>query len=138
MRAAVRLLKSGGILYASFINMYANLVYAMKFAPEIIRDQDESSLAYMRALQARKPFSGFAFTQAHFACQQDILPFMARFPLETLHFFGQEGLCSPCEANLMSQPPEVVDAWIDLSVSLAEREELLSWAEHLMVIGRKL
>jgi len=112
VNAALRLLNPGGSLYVSFINLYANLVYAMKFAPECLLDQSEASLAYMRALQTCKPFCGNAFTQAHFICQQDILPFMAQFPLEKLHLFGQECITSPCERNIMAQPQEVIDAWL--------------------------
>jgi len=29
-------------------------------------------------------------------------------------------------------------AWLELSLALCEREELLSWAEHLMHIGEKI
>jgi hypothetical protein len=38
----------------------------------------------------------------------------------------------------MSQPKEIIDAWLDMSEKLAEREYLLSWSEHLMYVGRKL
>lgn len=62
---------------------------------------------------------------------------MAQFPLEKLHLFGQECITSPCERNIMAQPQEVIDAWLNLCESLSEREELFSWAEHLMYIGRK-
>jgi len=62
---------------------------------------------------------------------------MEQFPLEKLHYFGQEGILSPREADIMSQPAEVVSAWIDLAELLCEQDIFLSWAEHLMYIGRK-
>jgi len=68
----------------------------------------------------------------------EILPFMAQFLLEKLHFFGQEGISSPCENNIMSQPQPIIDAWLDLCEKLWECEDLLSWSEHLMYVGRKL
>lgn len=108
----------------------------MKFDPPVILDGNESEF-YKTVLEDRS-FAGEAFTQAFFIHQRDVLPFMAQFPLEKLHYFGQEGITSPCENNIMSQPKEIVDAWLDMSEKLAEREDLLSWSEHLMYVGRKL
>ena len=136
INASLRLLRPGGILFASFINVFAGVIYAMKFAPETILDQSDAG--FYQTILADTNYAGPAFTQAFFIKQNEVLPFMKQFPLEKLHFFGQEGITSPCENNIMSQPPEVVGAWLDLSEQLAEREELLSWSEHLMYVGRKL
>jgi len=38
----------------------------------------------------------------------------------------------------MEQPPEVKQAMLDLAEKLCEKEEYLSWSEHLMYIGRKI
>ena len=38
----------------------------------------------------------------------------------------------------MSQPPDVITAWLDLCEKIWEREELLSWSEHLMYVGKKI
>ena len=135
VHAALRLIKPGGLLCVSFINVFAGMIYAMKFVPEIISDRNEDE--FYRAVLSDTSFAGQAFTQAFFINQNEVLPFMSRFPLEKLHLFGQEGITSPCEGNIMSQPKEIVDAWMDMAEKLAEREYLLSWAEHLMYIGRK-
>ena len=135
VEAALRLLKPGGNLYVSFIHMFAGIIYAMKFRPDILLDPTEQ--AFPDAFLQNLSFSGMAFTQAYFAKQDEILPFMAQFPLEKLHFFGQEGITSPCEGNIMSQSQDVVEAWLGLCEAVWEREELLSWSEHLMYVGRK-
>ncbi len=135
VNAAVKLLKPGGIIFISFINLFAGIIYAMKFQPDIVADPVEQ--AFYRAFMENRSFSGMAFTQAYFARQDEILPFMEQFPLEKLHFLGQEGITSPCEANIMGQPKEIVELWLDLAEKLCEREDLLSWSEHLMYIGRK-
>ena len=135
MNAALSLLKPGGIIFVSFISMFAGIIYAMKFQPDIVSDPIEQEF-YNTFLENRS-FSGQAFTQAYFAQQSEILPFMQQFALEKLHFFGQEGILSPCENNIMSQTRDVVDLWLDLCEKVCEREELLSWSEHLMYIGRK-
>ncbi|MDD4774016.1 MAG: hypothetical protein PHZ09_10525 [Eubacteriales bacterium] len=130
------MLKVNGVLYISFINMIAGMIYAMKCQPDIICDQSENE--FYSTLLKNQSFAGKAFTQAYFAKQDEILPFMQQFSLEKLHFFGQESITSPCENNIMSQPQEIVDLWLDFCEKICEREDLLSWSEHLMYIGRKI
>ena len=138
VNAALNKLTPGGVLFASFINMTAGIVYAMKFQPEYIADTSPSSLEYLEKFLAQENYAGHAFTQAFFIQQKEILPFMAQFPLQKLHLFGQEGLTSPCEDNIMSQPKEITGLWLDLCEKIWEREEWLSWSEHLMYVGRKI
>lgn len=135
--AALRLLRPGGLLCASFITLFSGMIYGMKFAPEIILSDVPAEAEYRDCVLGNRPYAGEAFTQAVFLPQGDILPFMARFPLDKLHLFSQEGILSPLEGGIMAQPPEVIAGWLDLAEALAEREELLGWAEHLMYIGRK-
>ena len=125
------------MLFVSFINLFAGIIYAMKHEPECVLDPAESSRGYMRAVLSEQSYGGQLFTQAFFIKPADVLPFMAQFPLHTLHLFGQESVLSPCESNILSKPKELVNAWLDLAEKLAEREDLLSWSEHLMYIGRK-
>ncbi len=134
--AALKLLKPGGTLFVSFINMFAGIIFAMKSAPETIVAEGES--VFYDAFLNHQDYAGPAFTHAYFIQQAHILPFMAQFSLEKLHLISQEGISAPCESNIMNQPKEVVDAWLDLCEKVCEREDLLSWGEHLMYIGRKL
>ncbi|MCL2527952.1 MAG: methyltransferase domain-containing protein [Defluviitaleaceae bacterium] len=136
--AALNLLKPGGVIYISFINSFAGIVYAAKYEPSLMISTLPSELEYRKNLLARKSYAGDAFTRAFFIEQSEILPFMAQFPLEKMHLFGQEGVMSPCEGNIMSQPQEVVDAWLDFCEKLWDRDEFLTWAEHLMYVGRKI
>ncbi|MDR2931576.1 MAG: class I SAM-dependent methyltransferase, partial [Oscillospiraceae bacterium] len=106
--AALRLLRPGGVFFATFINLFAGMIFAMKEVPEAILDKKEDP--FFSSVLANESFAGLGFTQAFMIQQDDVLPFMARFPLEKLHLFGQEGLTSPCEHNIMSQSPEVVAA----------------------------
>lgn len=135
VRASLRLLKPGGVLFVSFINLFAGMIYAMKFGPELILDESEES--YFRCMLRDESYAGPAFTEAFFISQKDVLPFMARFPLKPLHLFGQESILSPCESGIFAQSKEAVNAWLDMAEQLAEREDLLSWAEHFMYVGRK-
>ena len=138
VESAMSVLKPGGLIYVSFINMFAGIVYGMKYRPEIILSTVPDEIEYMKNVTARKSYSGNAFTKAHFTEQRDILPFMGQFPLEKLHLFGQEGVISPCEDKIMGHSQETTDAWLDFSEKVWEQGDLLSWAEHIMYVGRSL
>jgi len=135
VNASLKLLKPNGTIFVSFINLFAGMIYYMKCQPSLQSYPDDR--AFFDAFIENKSYAGTAFTQAYFARQSEILPFMAQFPLAKLHFFGQEGFTSPCESGIMSQSPETVNLWLDLCEKTCEREDLLSWSEHLMYIGRK-
>ncbi|MGN1345884.1 MAG: class I SAM-dependent methyltransferase [Eubacteriales bacterium] len=139
VNAALHLLKPGGELFASFIGMMGGIIYYMKEAPEMMLSPNPSEVEFNRRFREGESYSGDAFTRAHFTQIDDALAFMNRFDdqLEKLHFFGQEGILSPCEANIMAGSREVVDAWVDLAVQLCDRPEYLTWSEHLMYVGRK-
>lgn len=136
VNAALNLLKPGGVVFVSFINLFAGMIYYMKFAPYCI--VLENDIKFIEKVITQKSFGGDAFTKAFFIYHGEILPFMSQFPLEKLHLFGQESIMSPCENNIMLQPKEIVDSWLDLCEKLCEREDLLSWSEHLMYVGRKI
>ena len=137
INAALNVLKPGGILYASFISMMGGIIYYMKHAPEAIAFNIPSEVEFIENFIARKSYAGDAFTKATFIELSEVLPLMEQFPLDKLHLFCQEGVMSPCEDKLMSQPQEIIDAWLDLCESIWDREELLSWGEHIMYVGRK-
>ena len=135
VNAALRLLKPGGILYISFINAFAGIIYYMKHMPDM--SADAGGEEFIKKVIAGQSFSGDAFTKAFFIDSREVLPFMERFPLEKMHYFGQEGVTGPCEMNIMGQSREVIGMWLDLSVAVWEREDLLNYSEHLMYVGRK-
>ena len=135
VNASLSLLKPGGTIFVSFLNMFSGIIYYMKHLPDI--SADPGSDEYVKKVIAGKSFGSDAFTKAFFMDSREVLPFMAQFPLEKLHYFGQEGITAPCETNIMQQTREVIDMWFDLSEAIWEREEFLSYSEHLMYIGRK-
>ncbi len=136
LNAALGLLKPGGVLFVSFIGMMGGIIYEM-LNPEMILSQETPDAEFRRCFREGTSYSGDAFTRAHFTTIADAEKFMSRFGLEKLHFFGQEGILSPCEEKIMACPQEVIDAWLDRSELLCERPEYLTWSEHLMYVGRK-
>lgn len=136
LNKAIPLLKKGGYIYVSFILMFAGMIYYMKYAPEILLWETEK--IFIDSVLKDKFYSGDAFTKAFFINQKDIIPFMNKFHLEKKHLFGQEGILAPCEENLLNQPQEVIEKWIDIAEQLCERDEFLSYSEHAMYIGQKI
>jgi len=133
--AALQLLKIGGLLFAAFISMSGGLVFGLRDVPEQFADPHEER--FLVPLVSGNSFGGAAFTQAFFINQKEVVPFMNRFPLEKLHLFGQESVLAPNVETFMQQPPEVKAAMLDIAEKLCEKEEYLSWSEHLMYVGRK-
>ncbi len=135
VRAALTLLKPGGTLSVSFISAFAGVLYCMKLEQATILDPDMEE-NFHKVLRD-EPFAGAAFTQAYFARRQDIVPFMERFGLAKLHFLSSEGMLAPNEFQMYAQTPEVQAAWLDFAEKLCEREDILSFAEHYLYVGRK-
>jgi S-adenosylmethionine-dependent methyltransferase len=136
LNAAISLLNNTGIIYISFIFMFAGMIYGMKFMPEVLLMESEQ--VFVDSVLKDESYGGDAFTKAFFISKKDILPFMDSFPLKKMHLFGQEGILAPCETNILNQPKEVIDKWIEVAEKLCEREELLSYSEHVMYIGQKI
>lgn len=136
INAAMALLKEGGILYVSFIFLFSGMIYGMKYLPELLLSEPDQ--VFVDAVLSDESYGGDAFTKAFFINKKDILPFMANFSLKKMHLFGQESILSPCEPTLLHQPQEVMEKWIEVAQKLCEREELLSYSEHVMYIGQKI
>lgn len=135
LNAALNLLKPGGILFAAFISMSGGLVFGLREVPEAFADPDEER--FLVPLVNGESYGGRAFTQAFFISQHEVIPFMSQFDLEKLHLFGQESILAPNLHKFMEQSPEVKEAMLYIAEKLCEREEYLSWSEHLMYAGRK-
>jgi len=139
VNAALNLLKPGGIIFVSFINLFGCVVFGMKKCPDfVVWEVEKEFIEHVVAKKSYRGDQGNTFTRTYIYEQSEILPFMSQFPLKKLHLFGQESIMSPCENNIMSQPKEVIDAWFDFCEKLCDREDLLSWSEHLMYVGRKI
>lgn len=136
LNAAITLLKDRGIMYVSFIFMFSGMIYGMKYMPQLLLLEPEQ--VFVDAVLKDESYGGDAFTKAFFISKKDVMPFLAKFPLEKMHLFGQESILSPCETNILNQPQEVIDKWIEVAEQLCERDELLSYSEHVMYIGQKI
>jgi 2-polyprenyl-3-methyl-5-hydroxy-6-metoxy-1,4-benzoquinol methylase len=136
VEATLNLLKPNGILFTHFISSYAAVWDFLVSKPENILN--ENMAKYYDVFANNKSFSGSSFTESHFSRPQEVEPFMAQFPLEKLHILSSQSFLALKEKELMEQPQEVFNAWVDLAEKVCEREEFLSLAHHFLYIGKKV
>lgn len=136
---ALKHLKPGGMLCVSFILTFAGVIYDLQNEGYLVEDlRNPTAMMLVDAVARGEDYCGPGFTEVYFYHQRNILPFMARFPLEKRHLFGQEGILSPNYREILSRSPEEIQAWVDVARRYLELPELLSYSEHAMYIGRKL
>lgn len=133
---ATRVLRKGGHLFASFIAMSGGMIYEMREDPMIIESPIDR--IFYPLLIAEKSYSGQAFTQAYFATQREIASlFQQEKGLEQVAFFGQESITAPCCDRILSAPKKIRGRWLEVALSLSDKEDYLSFSEHWMGILRK-
>ncbi len=132
-------LKPGGKLYASFILVFGGVIYDMQTGGNIVPDcHNPDFMQAFDAILAGDNFRNTAgFTRSYLWHWRRILPFMERFGLEKLHLFGQEGIMSPCEPQILERDQEEIGQWVELAKKYLEIPELLAYSEHAMYIGGK-
>jgi ubiquinone/menaquinone biosynthesis C-methylase UbiE len=135
--AALKLLNSGGVIFVSFISLNAGFIYFLKDAPLGVFDESEQE--YIYCYLNNTTFCGDAFTKVCMVAPRDILPLMGRFKLQKLHLFSQESITTLGDRNILAlNNRRLLDRWTELACAVCERDEYLSYAEHLMYIGRKI
>lgn len=138
VNVALRHLKPGGKLYASFIPVFSGIICALQhpgILPAAQENPDDQRL--ISNMENGEDYCGPGFTAVYNHHIRNILPFMAQFPLNKLHLFSQEGFLAPNKKQLVERDPEEVRQWVELAKRYIELPELLSWAEHIMYIGEK-
>jgi len=133
---ALRHLKTGGYFYASFIMLFAGMIYYMKHDPEGVLT-DPLHEIYIDDVIKDKPYEGDAFTKAYFITPAKIKRLMHQFPLDEVVLFGQEGITAPQELQLLEASEEAKAEWLRIAILLATRKEYLSYSEHAMYIGKR-
>lgn len=128
-------LKPNGTIFVSFVSSYSFVWDYLLRNPDLILSDDRKS--QLNVMLDDVSFVGEGFTDNFFVRPKDVLPFFNQFNLEKLHLVNCESFLYLREAELLSRPPEVVSAWLDLAEQVCEREDILSLAEHLMYIAKK-
>ena len=136
VRECLKKLKPGGTLFVAFVSSYSFVWDYLIVNPELILDADRRS--ELNVIIDDSNFVGKGFTENFFISPKNVLPFFEQFELEKLHLINCESFLYLREPELLKQSPDVVSAWLDRAEQLCEREDLLSLAEHIMYVGKKV
>lgn len=143
VREAGRVLREGGVLFASFITRYAPLRYAAKFEPDLLLYGDPTGLELL-AHGINKPTGtvgaeqGRYFTDAYFAHPSEVIPLMESCGLQTHDLVGCEGVVARIEDGVNDLSGELWDAWVELNYRVGKDPCLWGASEHLLYVGSKL
>lgn len=130
---AVRVLKPGGRIFASFISDYAPI---QDFASGLYDfGAAERLLSYLEDGRNQEEYGGF--TTAYFTSETEAKELMAQAGLEELVFAGVENILCGKENILHGLSEELQEKWMDLAFRLSRDENLLGMNEHFLYIGRK-
>lgn len=137
LKEAIRVLKKGGYLFASYIGIASGMIYVMREDPsQVLLDADQP---FYQALVERKSFAGKGFTEVYFATREDIDKLVKKTAeVEEVAFFGQESITSPCYHQILSSPKKAKEKWLELALSLSDQPEYLSFSEHWISVLKKL
>jgi SAM-dependent methyltransferase len=134
---AYRVLRPGGLVFASFITRYAPLRDIAIRSPRWILDHPDRYQSILA--HGRNPaHEESAFPDAYFAHPDEIVPLMTGggFRLEALQ--GCEGLLGGHEETVNAiDDEELWAAWVELNYTLGREPALRGAADHLLYVGSK-
>lgn len=128
---ALKLLKAGGIIIASFISAYAPIVDTLKKAPLEIETSEEM----LKYIQNGINKGDDGFTTSYFIIPVEARTFMSSFRLTELAFAGVEGFSALTEDKVNVLPKDKLDKWIDVIYRLSEDPQTFGCCEHYLYIG---
>jgi S-adenosylmethionine-dependent methyltransferase len=134
LRQAHRLLKPGGLVFASFITRFAGFRDAAVHGFSYVLDDPADS---ERLLATGINYEGKGFTDAYFAHPDEVIPLGERARFTTLRLMGCEGILAGHEEYVNSLTGTDHDFWLDINYRMALEPCLLGASDHLLYIGRK-
>ncbi|WP_040950785.1 class I SAM-dependent methyltransferase [Gorillibacterium massiliense] len=129
---AVRVLKPGGLLVASFISSYAPLM-DMLMEPAAIESPEEL-LVYL-ADGENRPEKGF--TTAYFTSYHEARELMAASGLTELAFAGVENVLGLREPEINGLTETEYRKWLEIGYQLSRDRNVIGTSMHYLYIGRK-
>lgn len=135
---ACRVLAPGGLLFCSFITVWAPIRDWAKSHPEGITARCPTpGDIFAWAADGRLPIDE-GFTDAYVIHPSAVVPFLeAAGPLETVELLGVEGAISMIEERVNELTGPLWDYWVEVNFRLARDPTLHGASEHLLHIGRR-
>lgn len=133
VREARRVLKPGGLIFATFITRYAPFRDYAASDPQAVFDEREQ---WNKMLQDGLNF-GEGFPDANFSLPKDDIQLMESEGFATLQVLGVEGIAAGHEDKLNLLQGDAWEYWVDLNYQFASDPALHAAADHLLYIGKK-
>lgn len=132
VEGSLRLLKPGGIIFASFISNYAPIQdYLKKMYPI---DNIDDLLGYLKDGVNREDGG---FTTAYFCSHEEARALMNGFGLKELVFVGVQNILTAKENEINQLEESEYRKWLENCYRLGQDENLFGTSEHYLYIGQK-
>jgi len=135
IQEALRVLRPGGLLFASFITRYAIYIDLLKPDPSEI---GEKAKAYEKLADSGVYIPNdetSRFTDAYFIHPMEIEPLMARHGFTKLRLAVAEGIIAPVEPAVNALPEDLFEAWVDVCYRLGTDPITWGAGEHMLYVG---
>jgi S-adenosylmethionine-dependent methyltransferase len=137
LREAKRVLRGGGLIFATFLVRYSALRDVAKYDPEWLVDcRDDAKRILDDGIYTFEGRDNPPFTDFWSIRPGEVAPMMQKAGFETLALMAQEGLVSMIEEKVNLLEGEAWEAWVDLNYRCASDPSIHGAAEHLLYIGR--
>lgn len=133
---ARRVLRPGGLLFATFITRYAAFRDLAKNAPSTLLEK-QSEWEEILHTGIYHAIQETGFTDAYFAHPREIEPLMEQAGFETIDLLGCEGVVARNEEQVNQLTGKAWQVWVDFNYQLSREPSLRGAADHLLYIGRK-
>jgi ubiquinone/menaquinone biosynthesis C-methylase UbiE len=133
-----RVLKSNGIIFASFVPRLVVVRWVAKFDPTWITEyQKQCKELTTSGLLKTFSMGGRGWTNAYLVNPTEVKPFMEKSGFETLDLIACEGVISGIEEKVEALTGDLWQTWVELNYRLGKHPETHGTAEHLLYVGRK-
>jgi S-adenosylmethionine-dependent methyltransferase len=136
-----RILKPGGIIFASFVSRFERLRFLAEHEPSYLAHHQNEIMVLVEygIMHGSMILSNNqkSFTTAYFAHPNEITEFMNECEFQLLSLHGLEVITGKPFDKINSIASDIWDAWVDLSLKLSTEPSLLGAADHIIYIGKK-
>jgi ubiquinone/menaquinone biosynthesis C-methylase UbiE len=134
VQEAGRVLKPGGVVFASFITRYTPIRYWAKHDPMwVIQNPRRNEEILVTGLN----IAPAGFTDSYFAHPSEVAPLMEHGGFEKLDLIACEGVISMIEEKVNQLTDEPWQIWVEMNYQLGKDPLVHGCAEHLLYVGRR-
>lgn len=136
---AFKILKGGGLIFASFVTNYAPIRWVGKYEPGWITQFQEQCEQLVAVGRATHPFGEehSFLTYTWFAHPAEVTPLMEQAGFEPVDLIACEGIISMIDEKVNELTGKEWELWVDLNYKLGKDPTVHGAAEHLLYVGRK-